>query len=296
MARQQETAPCSLRSRLRHLIDPVNRYCAPYQRIDAGTLKIIAALTMFIDHLAFAFLELPAPGKARLMDTLQGGAALDAWGRLVGRTAMPIFAFLIVEGYAYTRSRGRYLLRLVLFAFLSAYPFKALFFPYDHAMHCDTLFTLSLGLLAVWVVDQVLMRYLGLECRRNETSGEVLSPAAGDALPMRSVQILVRGAISGGTVLSCCYVATAIGADYRYGGVIAVLLFYLLRGARVLSVAGAYAWLSWYNQNEIYSLIGMFLILCYNGGRGRQRKYLFYAYYPGHLLLLLIIRRMTLGF
>lgn len=290
MARQQETSQRSLRTWLRDLVYPINLHFLPYQRVDAGTLKIIAAVTMFIDHLTYAFLELPAPGRSRLMDTLPNGVLLDAIGRLIGRTAMPIFAFLIVEGYVHTRSRGRYLLRLVLFAFLSEYPFKALFFPYDHAMHCDTLFTLSLGLVAVWAVDRVFMRYLGLECRCE------VSSAARDSIPVRMMQIVVRFGVACLAVVFCCMAATRIGADYRYGGVITVLLFYLFRGLRPLAVVSSYAWLSWYNQNEIYSVAAMVLIQCYNGRRGRQLKYLFYLYYPGHLLLLLILRRLTLGF
>lgn len=289
--------PRTLRQFLIDLTYPVNKALLPYQWADAGTLKTIAAVTMLIDHLTFAFLELPAPGSARLMDTLSNGVLLDALGRMIGRTALPIFAFLIVEGYCYTRNRLRYLLRLLLFAALSAYPFKELFYPYDHAMHSDTLFTLSLGLIAVWVVDQILMRYMGLESRRGaDAQADRRSPAAEDPAIVRILQIAVRGAIAGGTVWFCCYLAIQIGADYRYGGVLAVLIYYLFRNLRIVGVLGNYGWLSWYNVNEIYSLVGAFLVLSYNGRRGRQHKYLFYLFYPGHLLLLLILRRMTLGF
>lgn len=288
----------TLRDRLTDWAYPINKALLPYQWADAGALKTIAIVTMFIDHLTYAFLELPAPGRSRLMDTLPNGMLLDALGRMIGRTALPIFAFLIVEGYVHTRSRGRYLLRLLLFALLSEYPFKALFFPYDKAMHCDTLFTLSLGLTAVWVVDSVLMRYLGLESRReaDAVAGGHVLPMEEDPVPMRTAQILIRLVISAAAVTLCCIVAVRIGADYRYGGVLAVLLFYLLRGLRIAGVVTNYAWLSWYNANEIYSLVGFFLIQSYNGQRGRQMKYLFYLFYPGHLLLLLVLRRWILGF
>lgn len=289
--------PRTLRAWLTDLAYPINLRLLPYQRVDAGTLKIVAAVTMFIDHLAFAFLEIPAPGRSRLMDTLPNGMLLHALCRVIGRTALPIFAFLIVEGYCHTRNRARYLLRLLVFALLSAYPFKALFYPYDHAIHSDTLFTLSLGLLAVWAVDRIFMSYIGLESRCGADAREDrVSPAAEDPAMVRIVQIAVRGAIAGGAVWFCCYAAIRIGADYRYGGVLAVLFYYLFRNLRIVGVLGNYAWLSWYNAMEIYSLVGAFLIQSYNGRRGRQIKYVFYLFYPGHLFLLLILRRMTLGF
>lgn len=260
------------------------------------------------------------------MDTLPNGVLLDSLGRMIGRTALPIFVFLVTEGYIHTRSRGRYLLRLLIFAFLSAYPFKALFYPYDSKIHCDTLFTLSLGLIAVWVIDTVFLRYLGLESRRGaraqgqtggrtsretrvpvdgaagtatETAAQEMymaSPAAGDPPVIRVVQIVVRLVIAICVTALCCVIATRIGADYRYGGVLLVVVFYLFRGLRIAGVLIGYTWISWYNVNEVYSFAGMALVQLYNGQRGRQHKYLFYLFYPGHLLLLLILRRMTLGF
>lgn len=298
MARQNNDRPHTLRSRLTDLAYPVNRALLPYQCVDAGVLKIIAIVTMFIDHLTFAFLELPAPGRSRLMDTLPNGVLLGSLGRMIGRTALPIFAFLVVEGYVHTRSRMRYLLRLLVFAFLSEYQFRALFYPYDTAMHCDTLFTLALGLVAIWAVDSVFMRYIGLESRRGEDAGEdgLILPMRDDPIAVRVLQIVVRFAIAVAVTTLCCLVATEIGADYRYGGVLLMMIFYLLRGLRIAGVALGYTWISWYNINEIYSFAGMALIQLYNGQRGRQLKYLFYLFYPGHLLLLLVLRMVTLGF
>lgn len=282
----------AIRTALVELTYRVNRFFLPYQDIDAGTLKIIAIVTMFIDHLTFAFLELPAPGQTRLKDALPNGVLLDSVGRTIGRTALPIFAFLIVEGYVHTRSRVRYLLRLLLFAILSAYPFRELFYPYDHKSHYDTLFTLALGLIAIWVIDEVLLRYLGRGSRRRSEAGTRRQ----DSLQMRIVQILVRLAVSVAVTALCCVVATRYGTDYRYGGVLLVVLFYLFRDLRIVGVILGYVWMSWYNANEIYALVGMFLVQRYNGQRGRQFKYLFYLFYPGHLYLLLLVRRMTLGF
>ena len=57
-------------------------------------LKIIAMITMTIDHVGMIFFP-----------------ASSLW-RLIGRLAFPVYAFMIAEGCRHTRSPGRYLLTL----------------------------------------------------------------------------------------------------------------------------------------------------------------------------------------
>ena len=67
-------------------------------------LKLFACVVMLIDHV---------------------GAVLfpqHFWMREVGRLAFPIFCFLLSEGVHYTRSPGRYVLRLTIGAAISELP------------------------------------------------------------------------------------------------------------------------------------------------------------------------------
>lgn len=121
------------------------------QVLNGFHLKLIAACTMFIDHMGHT-----------LFPTV-------LWLRCIGRLAFPIFCFLIAEGCVYTRDRRKYALRLLAFALLSEVPFDLMvggtvWYPYSQ----NVLWTLLAGALICWCVDWAL---------RKKTPAAFCSPA-----------------------------------------------------------------------------------------------------------------------
>ncbi len=275
---------------LQKLDERLRPFFIRHQTLDAAVLKRIAVITMFIDHFAYAFLEVRSPkdglnGILRMygateipMEVLEG---LDGICRLFGRTAFPIFLFLVVEGYLHTRSRLRYSLRVLVFAALSYFPFQYLFFPAS-GIRMNVMFTLFWGIVAMWGVDELILSGLGMGSRRNEDRS-LLSWAW--RLPLG----LLIAAFS-------MWICKFLHSDYSWGGVLALLLMFVFRQARPLSFLAGYGCLSYYNLNEFGSITGFILAQCYNGSRGRQNKYFFYFFYPAHLALLLWLRYMAWGF
>ncbi len=68
-------------------------------------LKLLACITMLLDHVAFSFV----PARTPLYSVL----------RIIGRMAFPLYCFLLTEGVHHTKSPKKYLLRLVVLAVLS---------------------------------------------------------------------------------------------------------------------------------------------------------------------------------
>ena len=73
-----------------------------------------------------------------------------------------------------------------------------------------------------------------------------------------------------------------------------IVIFYLFRNNKGLMVLFQLANLGVYqffhpNSLEMYSFVAILLILLYNGKRGYNVKYLFYVFYPLHLLILYIL-------
>lgn len=111
--------------------------------IDAFALKIIAVVTMMIDHIGYIFF----PQYLLL--------------RIVGRISFPIFAFMIVEGFMHTRDVRRYIVRLAAFALLSEIPFDLAFFGNLIWTHQNVLITFILAILAMYV-DKKYKRVAGI--------------------------------------------------------------------------------------------------------------------------------------
>ena len=75
--------------------------------------------------------------------------------RCVGRLAFPLYCFLLVQGYIHTRDLRAYARRLLLLAILSEIPFDLLIFGRVSCLvEQNVLFSLLLGLAAVWAVDR----------------------------------------------------------------------------------------------------------------------------------------------
>lgn len=101
------------------------------------TLKIIACVTMLIDHVGYLFF----PEHIIF--------------RIIGRIAFPIFAFLIAEGFLRTKDSQEYLKRILLFAVISQVPF--LFFENlagNQNFLFNILFTLGLGILNLLLITK----------------------------------------------------------------------------------------------------------------------------------------------
>lgn len=235
--------------------------------LTAAVLHIIAMTLMLMDHLWATLL----PARE--------------WLTCAGRVAFPIFAFMAVEGYFHTRSFKKYILRMLLFAVLSEIPFDLMYGgTWFYPVHQNVLWTFLLSLLGVWLMEQVR--------KKGKTWMYLL------------VCVLV---VPAGLVLG-----TLCMVDYYGAGVLTVFVFYFLHGRKWWCFLGQLAALYWLNVELLgglmypVQLFGMEFELCQQGlallalipiwlYRGRQGyhskpfQYLCYAFYPVHMLLLVVV-------
>ena len=226
-----------------------------YQILDGTMLKIIAMISMVFDHAGDMFFP----------DVM--------WPRMIGRLAMPLFSFCIAEGFAHTRDKTKYLCRLGLFALISEIPFDLAFEGRPGLGHQNIMLTFFLAVAALLLFDRI----------RGEKTAE------GGRMPVGKT---VLGALA---VAGIAVLALLLRADYTVFAVIAVFLFYVLRQQHPLLRSGVgVAFLALTRTMGYYVATGFSFIplALYNGQKGKGLKWLFYIFYPGHLLLLAAIRHI----
>ena len=195
------------------------------------------------------------------------------WPRMVGRLAMPIFSFCIAEGYIHTRDKNKYMLRMGIFALISEVPFDLAFDGKIGLSHQNIMLTFFLSILALRLFDLI-------RGARKEATGKY---SAGKTI----LGILV--------VIIIAVIATLVKADYTFFAVIAVFLFYVLKDTNHFARTGmGVAFLAVTRTVGYYCTTGLSLIplFFYNGKKGKRLKWLFYIFYPGHLLLIFILKRV----
>ena len=247
--------------------------------ISGFVLKIIAVVTMLIDHTAATILERGLMGELSI-DFITEQNRPTWMGiyfimRVIGRMAFPIYCFLLVEGFTYTKNRGKYALRLFLFAFISEVPFDLAFKKswWDPSYN-NVFFTLFLGLLAIIALDWV---------RRNWKAVDDAG-SKGVWFVSNLLKCIVLATITLGMMAIADLV---LHMDYGAGGVAAIIVMFLLYKNRMLAFGVMVVVLTLVSSTlEIVAMLMLLPLHFYNGTRGRQVKYAFYAFYPVHLLVL----------
>jgi len=247
-------------------------------------LKLIALISMLIDHIGVAFFaklinaSYVQTGRDGIVGAMLAFIAQNQEAmwiayeamRWIGRLAFPMYCFLLVQGFVHTKSVPKYALRLAVFAIISEIPFDMAFNGCVLELSSNNVFiTLLLGIAMLWCIS-----YSEKLCAK-VFENEFLSKCAYAA----SVVF----------VFVAAYVTVAVlpHADYGIGGIITILIMYLMRNRMVLSYAVAVAVLALISSPlEALALLMLIPIFFYNGERGRPLKYVFYVFYPAHLVAL----------
>ena len=224
--------------------------------LSGSALKMIAIITMLIDHSALMLLTQYEPAMRPLFSLNGTTYSLYRICRDIGRVAFPIFCFLLIEGFLHTRNRLRYGRNLLLFALISEIPWNL--------MHSNTwthekqnvFFTLFLGYLACWAIEYFWEN---------------------------QVVILV-------SLLALLCISINLNADYGWRGFVFIVILYVLRTDKPAQAIIGSCWL-YYEWKACFAFVS---INMYNGKRGFIRgkwmKYFFYLFYPVHIAVLVILR------
>ena len=242
---------------------PETHRSLPFGRISASALRVLAMLTMLLDHMWATVI----PG--------------NFWMTCVGRLAFPIFAFQIAEGFFHTSDRRGYVRRLLITALIAEIPFDlvqggTVLYPF----HQNTIFTLLLGLWAVSIIDTA--RADPTPRKWLQCSGKLLG-----IWLLALIGMVDYGWKGVATVVVFYLFRNFRGAHLCQLAAMIVLHSLLMEGQVFPLFGGAYSL-----PVQSIAILALIPIWLYNGKRGfggKAFQYAAYGFYPLHLIVLYLI-------
>lgn len=239
------------------------------KKLNSNHLKLFAIVAMTVDHIA----DLLFPGFPT--------ETLPIILHIIGRLTAPVMWFFICEGFFYTKNFKKYLIRMFAFAVIShfayCFAFGINYLPYstgDIFNQTSVIWTLAWALVALWIING-----------KNDLKNW-----------QRHILILL-----------ICMVS--FSADWSCIAVMAVVSMYSNRGNLEKQMMAMMVWVfiyavvSFLFVNKTYGIITIsafwvyFPLKHYNGEKGKSSwmKWLFYIYYPAHLVVIGILRILMYG-
>lgn len=231
-------------------------------------IKYIAMFTMLLNHIAHIFLTRGTP----LYEVLED----------IGFFTAPVMCYFLVEGYGYTRSKVKYGLRLLAFAVISQIPFR-LAFEQDGLNMIFTLFCCFLLLIVMERVENAI-------------------PRIGLGMPLILITVYSDWGVVAPLFTIFFYNGRGDRKKTALGFGVCYFLFALLNVQNYMNGEPG----NWTAYAVFHALLsgfgilaaGVVILFFYNGKRTERgknfAKWFFYLFYPGHLLLLYLIKIVIL--
>ena len=238
------------------------------KKLNSNTIKVIAILAMTIDHIAWLLF----PGYP--------AEVLPVALHIIGRITCPIMCFFIAEGYHYTKNIRKYTARLFVFAVIShfAYVFASAnfvdwksFIPFyygDLLNQTSVMWPLAWGLVMLRITDSRKIRE-----------------------SMKPLLIILICLITFPSDWSCVASLCVLAFGTNRGDLKKQMLWMIFYVA-IYSLVYFFAIDKLYGLMQMAVVLAIPVIMMYNGQRGpnqrinRMMKWMFYIYYPLHLLII----------
>ncbi len=214
-------------------------------------LKMVAMIAMTCDHVGVMLF----PQATAL--------------RLIGRLAFPVYGYMIGEGCRHTGNMPKYLGMLAALAVLCQ---SVYFFAVGSVYQC-VIVTFTLSVICILLLKNAMDRGTGVAW---------MLAGAGFLLVFFVTEVLPG-----------ILVGMDFGVDYGFWGVLLPVGVYFGKDRRqrlgfaalILVLLSLGAW-----RGQWFSLLSLPLLWLYNGRRGKWSiKWLFYFYYPAHLVAIQVI-------
>lgn len=216
--------------------------------LNNNQLKIIAMISMILDHVGLTFFP-----------------QIELFG-ILGRLALPIYAYMIAEGCAHTRNRKKYLGMILGMGII----FQLVYLVFMNDLYQGILITFSLSIGMIYAVEGFL--------KNNKPLYRIL------------MILVILGILFFDIGFPILFKKHGFNVDYGVWGLLLPVVIYFMPNKTSKLICGtiflsAMAYFS--IRRQWFALLSIPILALYNGKRGkRNMKYFFYIAYPLHLVII----------
>lgn len=224
-------------------------------------IKVFALIFMVIDHAGYILF----PEQFFL--------------RVLGRLAFPLFAYQMAVGFSHTRNKEKHILKLLLFGILCQIPYNLLLSLYSNIIAPNIIFTFLISLLIIYVIEKLNFN-----------------------ITLKKYEFKFKNAF-----ITTLLVTLLLGigiytkVDYSWFGILLTTMFYFTLNHKFYSIIFFFILLVFnyileptlFHLSEFISFLDIIVILLFNGKKGYQFSWVFYALYFLHTFPMLLIKYLT---
>lgn len=223
-------------------------------KITSFLLKVTAVMFMIVDHIGKVFYP------------------YNIYLTLLGKISFPIFAFQITQSYANTKSKQKFIYKLLFFAFISQIPFSLMASTITSNKGLNVLFTYAFCLIAITILKKNLkfgLLNLFLLILLNQKIIRFDYGIFAIILIFNFYYLNIKNAKKIELILSTISICFL-----KY-------IIYIIQDGKIYTER--------YLLEALFTSLAIIPICMYNKKEGIKCKYLFYIIYPLHMLLIYLI-------
>ncbi len=232
-----------------------------FECLSNNTLKIIACVSMFLDHLGFLVFT-----EVELL-------------RILGRIAFPIFAYMLAEGCFYTRNKLKHFLIILAFGVI----IQIVMFLFSGYTRFNIFLVFSASIVLIYAFDWINKSVKDKDGRQFSVA-VILFVGLGllfCAIELNTWLFFDNYSLYGIFTPVVLYILKTTLPKFQKTSMLIALA--------ILSIIYAISM----DYVMYYLLLAIPLLALYNGERGKlNMKYFFYVFYPAHFVFLEILSQI----
>lgn len=219
-----------------------------------NSLKIIAMVSMFIDHVGFILFP-----QHQIF-------------RIIGRIAFPIFAYMIAEGCFYTRNRKKYLMLIACLGIVC----QLVSTIATGSLYQNILITFSLAIAVIFAIDNFLKN-------KKTPSFLLMAFTVAGVIFISYVAPVIFESYGFKVDYGIWGILLPVFVYFSPTKTLKIFFTTLILAIRIFLVG----------KLQLFALLAIPFLVLYNGKRGKLKmKYVFYIFYPAHLAILHLINEL----